>query len=378
MRDEPGTRCPQLRVQRPKAVSTTWDLPAQTAVKHVLLRRYLDAWFPILGRHHNRLVYLDGFAGPGEYKGGEQGSPILAIESAKAHHEGGTLREATKILFLFVEADNDRADHLTRTIDNMSLPDSFEPHVVRSDFLTVFREFLDPSDLGRTGLAPTFALVDPFGFSGIPMKTMGDLLGNARCELLINLMVEPINRFLRHPRASVRSHIAETYGTSDVYAIAESTGDRLDALLALYKKQLRTYARYVGRFDMKPRRNSPSHSLFFASNHSLGFHKMKDAMWKADKKSGSVFRTGNQLTDSYDLFGHDDLQDDLLEEFDGEKVSIDDVEKFVIEETDCLPKHLRSVLKKVEEAGKLQVSMKDGGTRRGMTYPKGRTVLAFG
>ena len=49
-----------------------WDLLPHTATKHEILRLYLGAWFPILGIGTAReLYYFDGFAGPGEYIGGE-------------------------------------------------------------------------------------------------------------------------------------------------------------------------------------------------------------------------------------------------------------------------------------------------------------------
>lgn len=356
---------------------TTWKLPAHTAVKHLLLQRYLDAWFPILGTRHNRLIYIDGFAGPGSYAGGEKGSPILAIESALGHLKKGTVRKETKVLFLFVERDYERASHLESTIQAMKLPKTFETYVERSDFHSVFVQFLDPSGLGSSQLAPTFALIDPFGFSGIPMDTMTSLLSNPRCELLINLMVEPINRFLNHPNASVRSHIAMTFGTDDVNRIVKSTGDRIEALLTLYRRQLSTAGKYIGRFDMKPRRNTPNYSLFFASNHPLGFEKMKEAMWRTDQKSGSEYRGGNSMTDMYDLFGHEDLEDAIFDKFSDTTVPFNDVADFVIEETAYLPKHLRSVLQRLETSGRLIVSMSDGGKRRGQTYPKDRTELSF-
>ena len=50
---------------------TLWELDPHTTAKHEILRRYLGAWFPILNRHHGRIVYIDGFAGPGRYIGGE-------------------------------------------------------------------------------------------------------------------------------------------------------------------------------------------------------------------------------------------------------------------------------------------------------------------
>lgn len=61
--------------------STQWRLEPHTAAKHEILRRYMNAWFPILGSYHGRVVFLDGFAGPGIYADGEPGSPRDHYES---------------------------------------------------------------------------------------------------------------------------------------------------------------------------------------------------------------------------------------------------------------------------------------------------------
>lgn len=66
-------------------LGTTWDIEPHTEAKHEILRYYLGAWFPILGRRQHRLLYVDGFAGPGEYKGGKDGSPIIALKVVQDH-----------------------------------------------------------------------------------------------------------------------------------------------------------------------------------------------------------------------------------------------------------------------------------------------------
>lgn len=50
-------------------IDVTWQIEAHTEAKHDILRYYLGAWFPILARAQRRLIYVDGFAGPGEYDG---------------------------------------------------------------------------------------------------------------------------------------------------------------------------------------------------------------------------------------------------------------------------------------------------------------------
>lgn len=74
---------------------TVWDASPHTIAKHAILREYLAAWFPILSRQSakvqsthpantkNEILFIDAFAGPGEYANGEPGSPIIALKGGK-------------------------------------------------------------------------------------------------------------------------------------------------------------------------------------------------------------------------------------------------------------------------------------------------------
>jgi three-Cys-motif partner protein len=59
----------------PKDVDVLWPLKRHTIAKHQILRWYIDAWLPILGAGRwakDDVVLIDGFAGPGRYRGGEK------------------------------------------------------------------------------------------------------------------------------------------------------------------------------------------------------------------------------------------------------------------------------------------------------------------
>ena len=85
---------------------TVWQLEPHTRAKHEILVAYLKAWFPILSHgSDDGVLYIDGFAGPGRYAKGEQGSPLLALEAAKQHRLSG------KVRFWFIEQDPERASH---------------------------------------------------------------------------------------------------------------------------------------------------------------------------------------------------------------------------------------------------------------------------
>lgn len=90
---------------------TVWTLEPHTAAKHDLLRHYLKAWYPILARHSGRVIFLDGFAGPGIYEGGQSGSPIIAINTLLEHSYFPNLNEC-EFVFLFIENNSERLDRL--------------------------------------------------------------------------------------------------------------------------------------------------------------------------------------------------------------------------------------------------------------------------
>src|SRR4051812_10923887 len=83
---------------------TLWPMRPTTAAKHTILRKYLDAWLPILGGGRyasDYLILIDGFAGPGRYSTGEDGSPLLMIK-AYLEHSGEI---TANVHFFFIEDD---------------------------------------------------------------------------------------------------------------------------------------------------------------------------------------------------------------------------------------------------------------------------------
>jgi hypothetical protein len=89
------------------------------AAKHEILRRYVQAWAPILSQgNFPHLVFVDGFAGPGRYSKGEEGSPIIAMKAVIDQPRP----IKAKVDFHFIELDEKRADHLAAEIRSLTLP----------------------------------------------------------------------------------------------------------------------------------------------------------------------------------------------------------------------------------------------------------------
>lgn len=102
-----------------------WDQEPHTAAKHRVLRAYLDGWIPVMAQQalitrafraeSPRLLLVDGFAGPGRYATGEPGSPLQMLD-ALLTHAGRERFVGVQFIYLFIERDRRRFDHLTSEI----------------------------------------------------------------------------------------------------------------------------------------------------------------------------------------------------------------------------------------------------------------------
>lgn len=367
---------------------TLWTLDQHTRAKHELLRRYLGAWFPILtyGGYHRRVLFLDGFAGPGVYADGEPGSPIIALNTLVTHQVFDELGQ-TEFVFIFVESDHERYESLESKIAEFwqrsgGQPGNVRVHVVESTFAELAGELLDELGEQKKQLAPTFAFIDPFGWSGVPIQLVAELLSYSRCEVLFNFMYDSVNRFVGDERPAIAKHFAELFGTNEDehrHAAELAGEERKRFLRDLYIRQLREVGafQHVRAFElMDVDRGRTAYYLVYGTRHHKGLELMKDAMWALDPTGGVRFSgfAGAQemLFEAEPDF--DPLREALLNEFAGREASVDEIELFVIEQTDYKKTHYKkNVLKELERDEVIECLSER--KRRG-TYPPG-TILRF-
>jgi three-Cys-motif partner protein len=217
-----------------KKLGTVWELDSHTAAKHGILRRYLQAWLPILSRRNERVLYLDGFAGPGRYSAGEPGSPIIALQTAAEFIP----RITGDLSFLFIEADPARYESIQREIGKLTLPNNFHVQVEHGECDETMNAALDRVDENGQRLIPTFAFLDPFGFSHTPLSLIRRIVRHPQCEVLITFIYEEINRFIS--QAAQPDNFDSLFGTSEWRKAIEIgvPRDRKAFIHALYKAQL--------------------------------------------------------------------------------------------------------------------------------------------
>ncbi len=364
--------------------TTRWPIPPHTTIKHAILRRYLEAWLPIVGRWNSKLVYIDGFAGPGRYEGGEDGSPIVAVKTVRAHPALKAPRDDGQVLFVFIEEKQDRAADLTRELSALgTLPSWITVLPVRvGTFKQHVEKMLNDIEAAGLKLAPTFAFIDPFGFA-VPMDLIRRIAQYPSCECLISFMYESVNRFLGKP--DLEANFNQLFATNEWREIVklDDAAARHRRLVALYRQQLKLYAGFthVRTFEMVGAGNQTEYHLFFGTKSDKGLSEMKKAMWKGDPIGGQRFsdRTANQLTL---LNPDDDLHRlrALLQRYFRPKdwVRIEDVKDYVLVDTPYSEEmHLRrKTLGPMERANPplIEVRRPPGKQKRPGSYPPGTTL----
>ncbi|MFH1560055.1 MAG: three-Cys-motif partner protein TcmP [Chloroflexota bacterium] len=365
------------------------DIEPHTQAKHDILTYYLKAWFAILAqaRDPRRLLYIDGFAGPGEYRGGEPGSPILALNVVLQHQLSNRItRPGMDLVFVFIEERQDRFDNLQDRLMDISLPSSIRVHPICATFEQVIGEQLARLEAQNQRLAPSFVFIDPFGPTGFPMTLVERIARHSQSEVLINFSYQPLNQwFLQDP--SKHTRLDELFGDERWRAalgITDSWGREV-YLVKAYQEALQERGWRGLSFRMVNKHNQTQYHLLFGTKYYLGMLAMKSAMWSVASDGVfqySDFSDTNQLrlfAGSMDESYAQELADMIWQNRRGARVP-----KQELRETEtayhptCLERHLTRALRILEyetdPARIIDVVKADGTPRRARSYPDGCTI----
>ena len=347
----------------------TWPIEPHTEAKHEILRKYLDAWLPILGSWHRRIVYIDGFAGPGEYKGGENGSPIIAIKAVKEHKS----RIDSEVVMFFIEADKKRCNHLENKLKTIEIPKNISYQCICKNFDEMINELFDYLEEKKKRIAPTFVFIDPFGFSGIPMQVIKRIMENKKCEVFITFMYEHINRFIKDK--GIWNCLIDTFGTEEWKGVVpiKDPKERENVLYSIYEKQLKKVAEieYVRGYKMISKFNKLYYILIFGTNHIEGLKAMKRAMYKVGDPMSFQFSDYSYSPGQQFLFttepDYNILKEDILKRFAGKTVLFKDLENYVLIETPFIS-FKRAVLEPLEKEKPPKIKVLSDENRKRYSY----------
>jgi three-Cys-motif partner protein len=251
-----------------------------------VLRGYLDAWWPILLSANDEVTYAEGYAGPGEYQGGEDGSPVVALRALlqREHQPIPLSGKAARVVL--VEERDDRLQHCVEQIHQRvgPLPSSV---VVRTtsgrcetDLLRTLRE------AGAFG-SPILVNLDPFA-TGIPYDVVREVAENRSSEVLISFMMQ---WFIRWADNEQLDHGDRMFGSTDWRQVADvPTENKRRWLIDRHRQRLHQagFAHTVW-FELVDE-GGRTFALIFATASERGLLKMKESFWRVDPVRGLHFR----------------------------------------------------------------------------------------
>ncbi|WP_419554573.1 three-Cys-motif partner protein TcmP [Candidatus Poriferisodalis sp.] len=330
-----------------------WERDPHTAAKHTLLRRYLDAWFPIMASTFRDvgITFLDGFAGPGKYTNTSESSPAIAMERAM---RGEVTSLGTRTRLVLIEEHRGRSEHLQSHLD-ARFPQSVRPpglvaRVHHGECVDLYEQAI-ASVGGWVG--PVFANLDGWG-ADVDYRIVERIAQQRSSEVLVTFQGQHFVRFvnLEHQTGE------RVFGNSDWRGVGDlPTEEKRPFLLDLYRLALRAAGfDHVLTFEMLDE-GGRSLYQFFGTNSETAVEKFKDGLWEVDGVSGQRFRDPrdpNQL--AFDILEPDfaPLENTILELLDEREQSMEELRQHALLETIYKQAHVKPRVDALVAEGKVE------------------------
>ncbi len=330
------------------------------------------------------LTYIDGFAGPGEYTNSPEGSPLAALRALNdAKIKLGPDWRASSIRAVFVEADPLRCEHLSKLLVERSAAGSVLCVVQNSSFVDGLGDAESRFGKAFFTSAPLVVFIDPFGATGFPWSSVQRILSSRTSEIILNFDADGMARIAKAGSDANADHIlTNIFGGQEWKSALDGLNDLRSmefALVDLYKRKLRTIpnVKFTFAFEMASRSSNIDYFLLFASQHSRGLEKMKEAMKEIDQTG--AFRFSDAEAEQQRLFRFDspsDWVEKLMATFANRAVGYEDVLVFTLNETSL--NGPSSLLYAAQELGLLQVECDPPRKRRNSFKADEVKLIRFG
>ena len=158
--------------------------------KHDLIKEYLNGWFPKMtlgGTGVRKLLYIDTHAGRGVHKGGESGSPVVAVETLFRHTSRDDILRNTEVIMYFIERNEANATVLSQQLQPYRHVRNLELQVVCADAFSHLGDVHALFQAERTLWPASLLFVDPYGFK-LPADLFRQFLSYPKVEMFVNVM----------------------------------------------------------------------------------------------------------------------------------------------------------------------------------------------
>ncbi len=245
-------------------------------IKLRILEKFLTPWAAKLGsieRTNSGVIwYIDGFAGPGTYGDGTEGSPLIGLREAD---QINTANRGYELACSFVE--NKRSNW--QSLEDLCRP--FRERGITAN--NRFGEFADViNDIhDQTFQSPMLLFVDPFGIKPIKYQQFKTLLERRRqIDLILNFSHRAVYRLATDYPDVVTGAIGSGEWQKK-WRLTEDPGQRAEFVLEEFRQNLMTDGRFHNVLYYPIRRSinsSPIYHLVLASRHPDAFELWNDAI----------------------------------------------------------------------------------------------------
>jgi len=326
-------------------------------VKHKLIEEYLKGWFPKLGSWSGNILYIDTHAGKGRHKGGQEGSPLIALRTFLNHTRRDHILKTCKVYFIFIEADKENAALLSQELQNLgSLPKGIEVRAFNLDAFDYLKGLTDLFDQKNAKLAPCFVFVDPYGFK-IPCDTLKGIKSHPNSEVLVTFIWRELDMAIRQDQPPMEV-LNSVFGSQDWRIIRKITDfdARSEAAVKLLKDNIgakwATYIRMLGK-NQKTR-----YFLVHLTDHEAGRDLIKNVVWKCCPDVGYYVRKTDDPKQQYLIQPQPDLnplKQWVIDKLHDRNYTWTELEELLRQEI-WLKKHLWQVVKELKDVKRVIAS----------------------
>jgi three-Cys-motif partner protein len=268
----------------PPPTGTLWRSEPRTLLKHQVYRWYLHCWMGKICQKFPAASIVDGFAGPGFYEDGPDGSPVV-IANTYIEHLG---RDRFNLLRLIcVERRPDRHDALAERLAGLPRLPKLDVPTPRLGSLQDCFTAVDAAAHGDDMGTPVLWILDPFDYSSVPFSLVKACLAVPRDEVLITWFADEIYRFCGDPS---KAHAIDAHFGSRAWQQARRVAGeavRKEKLLAIYRRSLESLVGvHTGAFSISSKNESARYSLVFATHSDSGLQCFNQTKWRMDKHRG--------------------------------------------------------------------------------------------
>lgn len=310
----------------------------QSEVKANIVSKYFFAWANVIisaqkkyRPSHDRIAYIDLFAGPGRYKDGSQSTPLMILEKAIKNED---IRE--RLVAIFNDKDSNNSKSLAQAINEISNIDKlkYKPQInseeVGEEIVKMFEDM---------NLVPTFFFVDPWGYKGLSLRLVNSVLKDWGCDCVFFFNYNRINMGIGND--FVESHMDSLFGKEKTRMLREKLAGIQSNVREFYivEELCQALKNYGNRYTLPFRfrnnsGNRTSHHLIFVSKDFKGYEIMKSIMCYESSSCSEGFGSfeynpADFMPSQSLLFSlgskKDELKEMLLKEYKGKTIKMYDL-----------------------------------------------------